>query len=137
MAETPAHIKVTVTLEQLFSNTDVYNAIEDAVRQAYLAGFQQGIQPPEKVREKGGVSAAYTDWRGWGPGAALPGGERFRLEVEARERVEDLVPPWPEGSYRRVKAEAEPVYREKTYPVVGGVLQPMETQAGQELRNQG
>lgn len=48
-------------------------AIEPAIRRAWYDGFERGARD-----QYGNGAALYTDWRAYGPGATLIGGEHFR-----------------------------------------------------------
>ena len=63
--------------------------IEDLIRKAFLDGYNSGTQwGNDSGRDADALTPEqrYADWRGWGPGATLPGGPDFRADVEAKER---------------------------------------------------
>lgn len=86
MADTPRSITVQVDIE----SGDLVAVIENLVRESFHAGHQHAARQVSQTPEnRMTVEQAYEDWRGWGPGARLPGGSAFREAVELHERVAD------------------------------------------------
>ena len=81
-------IQHTVTVTVDIESGELLPVIEQIVKAAFDAGHahanRQLDQEPENRMT---VAQAYEDWRGWGPGARLPGGSAFREAVELHERV--------------------------------------------------
>lgn len=101
MAEVPTTITVHVDVE----SGDLREVIEQVVRQSFHAGHAHAArQLDQEPENRMTVEQAYEDWRGWGPGARLPGGSAFREAVELHERV-------AEGLKRKVWVD------DKTYEI--------------------
>lgn len=49
--------------------------IEDMIERAFKEGYRHGANPREPGEDAHGK---YHDWRGWGPGATMPGGNAYR-----------------------------------------------------------
>lgn len=84
MADTPRSITVQVDIE----SGDLVTVIENLVKESFHQGFAHANRQLDQTPEnRMTVEQAYEDWRGWGPGARLPGGSAFREAVELHERV--------------------------------------------------
>jgi len=95
MPEIPTHITVQLDLEQ----QGIVEAFESAIRDAFYQGHVMGAQAVWRAdgrpttredRQELHTREDYEDWRGWGPGAALPGGNRFRAGIEDAERMRKM-----------------------------------------------
>lgn len=61
---------------------DLDELMERVVARAYAAGFAAAgrtVEPPMDCE------AAYRDWRGYGPGALLPGGDRASESIRSHD----------------------------------------------------
>jgi hypothetical protein len=84
MAEVPHTVTVQVDIE----SGDLIGVIEQLVAESFSAGHAHAARQADQTPEnRMTVEQAYEDWRGWGPGARLPGGSAFREAVELHERV--------------------------------------------------
>lgn len=62
--------------------------IEDMIERAFKDGYRHGAS--RKTYEPDTPANAYHDWRGWGPGATMPGGSAYRLHVENMEAMKAI-----------------------------------------------
>jgi hypothetical protein len=53
---------------------DIYDAMEDAIEKAFRAGWERA----QHFGQQEAPEYGYVDWRGFGPGHTLPGGQRYR-----------------------------------------------------------
>lgn len=82
MAEVPKTITVHVDVE----SGDLAGVIEQIVAHSFREGYAHGLrQADQEAGNRIAVEQAYEDWRGWGPGARLPGGSAYRAAVEEAE----------------------------------------------------
>lgn len=86
MAEVPKTVTVQVDIE----SGDLAGVIEQIVAHSFREGYAHGLrQADQEAGNRIAVEQAYEDWRGWGPGARLPGGSAYRERRETLERVRD------------------------------------------------
>lgn len=84
MAEVPKTVTVHIDIE----SGDLAGVVEQIVAQSFAQGYAHGLrQADQEPGNRIAVEQAYEDWRGWGPGARLPGGSAFRERTEALERM--------------------------------------------------
>jgi hypothetical protein len=98
MAEVPKTVTVHIDIE----SGDLAGVVEQIVAQSFAQGYAHGLrQADQEPGNRIAVEQAYEDWRGWGPGARLPGGSAFRERTEALERMA--------GDLQEVLADDKPV----------------------------
>jgi hypothetical protein len=98
MAEVPKTVTVHIDIE----SGDLAGVVEQIVAQSFAQGYAHGLrQADQEPGNRIAVEQAYEDWRGWGPGARLPGGSVFRERTEALERMA--------GDLQEVLADDKPV----------------------------
>lgn len=89
MADKFASITVQVDIE----SGQLLDVIESLVRQSFEQGYAHGRHQEARRKpfdDRVPVEQVYTDWRGWGPGATLPGGSAFRAAQGAESAVDYL-----------------------------------------------
>lgn len=74
MAENTWKVTITVDLD----DPALRNTIEEIIRESYCAGYARGECDADRYDSP---KAAYEDWRAFGPGVRLPGGQHVWLRV--------------------------------------------------------
>lgn len=79
---------LTINLSvRVADHAELVGLFEDAIRQAFVAGWQAYV-PPDCLAPIRDADRAYEDWREYGPGGLLPGGRVYREaeRIAAREK---------------------------------------------------
>lgn len=74
--------KVTITLD--LDDPELRGPIEEIIRESYCAGYARGECDADRYDSP---KAAYEDWRAFGPGVRLPGGQFVWLRVVAERNA--------------------------------------------------
>lgn len=83
MANANHVINITINLDEgAFAES-----CERLVHAAYMAGFERA----QRVGQQEPPETGYEDWRGYGPGALLPGGEIAARGIRARDHARDTI----------------------------------------------
>lgn len=87
-----AHVSDYLKLTLSWDTPGLSEAIEPMIARAWADGFRQGVNAERAGDGPFGadvLAARYRDWRGYGPGAVLPGRRprEIRAEDETAERI--------------------------------------------------
>jgi hypothetical protein len=72
--------------------------IEQIIEQTFISGYAQGLKQAEcEAEARMTATQAYEDWRAFGPGLLLPGGQHVRLRVAGERNAQRAQKGWVTG----------------------------------------